>query len=83
MPRLHPARHTEPITRSHEEDDMHSFRFPGESEQLGVVRVLPFGGRLSRMVALAFVIAGIWVAAGPATVPDLTQPGSARAMQAM
>jgi predicted metal-binding membrane protein len=46
-------------------------------------RVLPFGERVSRVFAVAFVVVGIWVAAAPSTVPGLTQPGSAQAMQAM
>ncbi len=43
-------------------------------------KVLPFGERLSRVFAVVFVAAGIWVAAAPASVPGLTQPGSAHAM---
>jgi hypothetical protein len=46
-------------------------------------KVLPFGERLSRVFAVALVLGGIWVAAAPASVPGLTQPGSAQAMQAM
>jgi predicted metal-binding membrane protein len=37
-------------------------------------KVLPFGDRLSRVFALAFVALGIWVAAAPGSVPGLTQP---------
>jgi len=37
-------------------------------------KVLPFGERLSRVFALAFVALGIWVAAAPGSVPGLTQP---------
>jgi len=36
---------------------------------------------LTRGLAVVFVVAGIWVAAAPDTVPGLTQPGSAPAMQ--
>jgi predicted metal-binding membrane protein len=43
-------------------------------------KVLPFGDRLSRVFAVAFVAIGIWVAAAPASVPGLTQPSSAHAM---
>jgi len=39
-------------------------------------KVLPYGGRLSRMFALAFVALGIWVAAAPGTVPGLAEPDS-------
>jgi predicted metal-binding membrane protein len=46
-------------------------------------KVLPYGERLSRIFAVAFVVVGIWVAAAPSSVPGLTQPGSAQAMQAM
>ena len=46
-------------------------------------KVLPFGERLSRVFAVAFVLAGIWVAAAPSSVPGLTQPGSAKAIHAM
>jgi predicted metal-binding membrane protein len=46
-------------------------------------KVLPYGERLSTMFAVAFVLVGIWVAAAPSSVPGLTQPGSARATQAM
>jgi hypothetical protein len=46
-------------------------------------KVLPFGERLSRVFAVAFVVVGIWVAAAPLSVPGLTQPGSAQALQAM
>jgi predicted metal-binding membrane protein len=43
-------------------------------------KVLPFGGRLPAAVAVGFVALGIWIAAAPASVPGLTQPGSAPAM---
>jgi predicted metal-binding membrane protein len=43
-------------------------------------KIFPFGERLSRVFAVAFVAAGIWVAAAPSSVPGLTQPGSAHAM---
>ncbi len=46
-------------------------------------KMLPFGERLSRMFAVAFVLVGIWVAAAPSSVPGLTQPDSAQAMKAM
>ena len=46
-------------------------------------KVLSLGERLSTTFAVAFVLVGIWVAAAPSSVPGLTQPGSAQAMQAM
>jgi hypothetical protein len=39
-------------------------------------KVLPYGERLTRVFAVLFVAAGIWVAAAPGSVPGLTQPGS-------
>jgi predicted metal-binding membrane protein len=44
-------------------------------------KVLPFGGRITPVLALSFVALGIWVAAAPRTVPALVQPGSAPAMR--
>jgi predicted metal-binding membrane protein len=41
-----------------------------------VQKVLPRGDALTRVFAVAFVAAGVWVAAAPASVPGLTQPGS-------
>ncbi len=46
-------------------------------------KVFPFGERLSTMFAVTFVVVGIWVAFAPSSVPGLTQPGSAHAMQTM
>lgn len=42
-------------------------------------KVLPYGDRLSRVFAVAFVAFGIWLAAAPGTVPGLTQPGTMHA----
>ena len=39
-------------------------------------KVLPFGERLARLLAVALVLLGVWVAAAPGSVPGLTQPGS-------
>ena len=39
-------------------------------------KVLPFGFRLVRPLALVFVAFGIWIAVSPGTVPGLTQPGA-------
>ena len=39
-------------------------------------KVLPFGARLTRLLAVALVAFGIWIAAAPGTVPGLTQPGT-------
>lgn len=43
-------------------------------------KVLPHGQRLASGFAVLFVAVGIWVAAAPATVPGLTQPGSMHGM---
>src|SRR5262249_6224294 len=43
-------------------------------------KLLPVGERLSRVLALAFVALGIWVAVAPGSVPGLTRPGSAPKM---
>ena len=37
-------------------------------------KVTPVGARLSRGLAMAFVVLGIWVALAPGSVPGLTQP---------
>lgn len=39
-------------------------------------KVLPFGDRLTRPLALAFVAFGLWIALDPGSVPGLVQPGS-------
>jgi len=44
-------------------------------------KVLPRGPALSRLVALALVILGVWVAAAPGSVPGLTEPDAAPAME--
>jgi predicted metal-binding membrane protein len=38
-------------------------------------KVLPYGIRLSRVVAVALLALGIWVAFSPSTLPGLTEPG--------
>ena len=38
-------------------------------------KVLPHGFRLAHVPALVFVALGIWIAAAPASVPGLTEPG--------
>jgi predicted metal-binding membrane protein len=45
-------------------------------------KVLPYGERLTRVFAVAFVAAGIWMAAAPASVPGLTLPNSDAAERA-
>jgi predicted metal-binding membrane protein len=45
-------------------------------------KVLPFGERLPYAFAVAFVAAGVWIAAAPDTLPGLTQPDSSKADQA-
>jgi predicted metal-binding membrane protein len=47
-----------------------------------VQKVVPYGDRLARVFAVAFVGVGIWVASAPSSVPWLTQPNSAAADQA-
>jgi hypothetical protein len=44
-------------------------------------KVLPFGTRLPRAVGAALVVLGILVAASPPSVPLLTEPDEAPAMQ--
>jgi predicted metal-binding membrane protein len=39
-----------------------------------VEKVLPHGLRLSRAIALALIVVGVWVAASPGSVPGLTEP---------
>jgi predicted metal-binding membrane protein len=46
-----------------------------------VEKVTPFGARLTRPLAVALVALGIAVAASPSSVPRLTDPGTAPAMQ--
>jgi predicted metal-binding membrane protein len=45
-------------------------------------KVFPYGLRLSRVFALAFVALGVWVASSPGSVPGLIQPDSNKARQA-
>jgi predicted metal-binding membrane protein len=44
-------------------------------------KVLPHGLPLSRVVAVALVALGIWVAASPSSVPGLTEPDQSPSMQ--
>jgi predicted metal-binding membrane protein len=37
-------------------------------------KVFPYGERLTRLVAVAFVAFGLWIAASPGSVPGLTDP---------
>lgn len=46
-------------------------------------KVLPYGLRLSRVFALAFIAFGIWIAAAPSSVPGLTDPSKAPSMMQM
>lgn len=39
-------------------------------------KVLPYGDRLTRVFAVAFVAFGVWVAVSPGSVPGLKQPGT-------
>ncbi len=43
-------------------------------------KVLPYGLRLSRAFALAFIVLGIWIAAAPSSVPGLTEPDKTPSM---
>ena len=45
-------------------------------------KVLPRGDRLTRVFAVGFVGAAVWIAAAPGSVPGLTQPDSPAADQA-
>lgn len=44
-------------------------------------KILPLGARLQYALAACFLALGVWVAASPASVPGLTEPGSGPAMQ--
>jgi predicted metal-binding membrane protein len=44
-------------------------------------KLLPFGQRLPYAFALVFTALGVWVAAAPGSVPQLTQPNSPARMQ--
>jgi predicted metal-binding membrane protein len=46
-----------------------------------VEKVLPHGLRLTRGVALALVVLGIWVAGWPSSVPGFTEPDRSPSMQ--
>jgi predicted metal-binding membrane protein len=39
-------------------------------------KILPYGVRISRVLGVAFVALGIWIAVAPGSVPGLTDPGS-------
>jgi predicted metal-binding membrane protein len=43
-------------------------------------KVTRFGARFSRVVAVALVVLGVWVAVAPGSVPGLTDPANAPAM---
>jgi predicted metal-binding membrane protein len=46
-------------------------------------KVLPYGLRLSRGFALAFIALGIWIAAAPSSVPGLSEPDKTPGMMQM
>lgn len=48
-----------------------------------VEKALPVGPRVTRSLGLALVGLGIWIAAAPASVPNLTEPGGAQTMAPM
>ena len=39
-------------------------------------KMLPYGERLTRVVAVAFIVLGLWIAIAPDTVPGLTDPST-------
>jgi len=43
-------------------------------------KVFPYGMRLTKLIAVAFVALGIWIAASPGSVPGLTSPESGPSM---
>jgi predicted metal-binding membrane protein len=46
-----------------------------------VEKIFPYGLRLARLVAVGLIAFGIWIAVSPSSVPGLTDPDSAPAMQ--
>ena len=46
-------------------------------------KALPYGMRLAKVFALAFVAFGIWIAVAPSSVPGLTDPAKAPSMMQM
>jgi hypothetical protein len=55
----------------------------GDRGTIFAEKVSPYGLRLSRVFALAFVAFGIWIAAAPPSVPRLTDPSEAPNMMQM
>jgi predicted metal-binding membrane protein len=43
-------------------------------------KVLPYGMRLTKALAVAFVVLGVWIAAAPSSVPGLTDPDAGPSM---
>jgi predicted metal-binding membrane protein len=39
-------------------------------------KVLPWGERLTRVIGVAFVALGMWIAVAPGSIPGLTEPGA-------
>jgi predicted metal-binding membrane protein len=48
-----------------------------------VEKALPVGPRVTRLLGIALVGLGIWIAAAPASVPNLTDPAGAETMAPM
>ena len=46
-------------------------------------KALPHGERLTKGLGVALVVLGIWIAAAPASVPNLQEPGGSDAMRQM
>jgi predicted metal-binding membrane protein len=44
-------------------------------------KVIPYGTRLTKVLAVAFVALGIWIGLAPSTVPGLTEPESGPSMK--
>jgi predicted metal-binding membrane protein len=46
-------------------------------------KALPHGERVTKVLGVGLVALGIWIAAAPGSVPNLTEPGGSSAMQEM
>lgn len=46
-------------------------------------KALPFGGRLARPLGITLLVLGLWIAAAPESVPNLTLPGANDGMAPM
>ena len=48
---------------------------------IALEKLTRFGARLTRSIAVVLVVLGVWVGVAPGSVPWLTQPNDAPAMQ--